>query len=375
VLDCAKLTLSLEGMADALFVHNPIEYAVLQSVWQRVVADPTFLYKIQGVSDAPWPIPTWQGALDASFPVKAYCGPYVALSVDGSQIYPDRHQGVSCYLINIGMIRLSYGVPQVSVAIVSEPYVFGGQEQGFESVKPLDLVNMQRQEYELKEGLKLAQDTCAIQKSDAPILLLFDGSLIFWHLDTCDAQDIFLQRYCALLHQFFNQRIMCAWYISMPRSRELLHLVQLALCDYDPRQSEMYEVVNRFVDTSLAHIFLKPGHRSTIFKNHASVTKRYPDFLHPHFVYIHVGDEIGRIEFPSWIAHDATSVDLLVGLIADQCLKGQGYPVVLAEAHEQAVIKASDRDFFYHMIKKIGLRYNQRPHMSKKSFKKKYVSI
>jgi hypothetical protein len=59
----------------------------------------------------------------------------------------------------------------------------------------------------------------------------------------------------------------------------------------------------------------------------------------------------------------------------DQCNKGRGYPVVLAEAHEQAVVKGADRDFFYSVITKIGIEENKRILVSQKSAKKRRMSI
>jgi NurA domain-containing protein len=370
MLDYAKCASALERVAESLFVHNSLEYTVLQGVWQRIVSDPDFIVKVQK-TEAPWPIPTWKGMLNAAIPIESNVDPYVALSVDGSQIYPDKHQGVSCYLINIGTVMIAYGIEPPIVMLASEPFIFSGKEERDESMGVIDYVNAQRLEYELQHGLMLARTAYALSPKDVPVIILFDGSLIFWHLDGYDTHDLFLNCYCALLNQFFENKIVCAWYISMPKSKELIHLVWLALCEHDTTQSELYAVVRSFVDTTVVTLFLKPGYRSTIFKNNASVSTKYPKSLHPHFVYIYTEDEIGRIEFPAWIAEDETTVALLVSMVADQCRKGDGYPLVLSEAHEQAVVKGSDREFFYHMIETIGLKYNRRPIVSRKSFKKK----
>ena len=37
-------------------------------------------------------------------------------------------------------------------------------------------------------------------------------------------------------------------------------------------------------------------------------------------------------------------------LIVDQCQRGQGYPVVITEAHEQAVVTGRDRQLFREMV-------------------------
>ena len=68
------------------------------------------------------------------------------------------------------------------------------------------------------------------------------------------------------------------------------------------------------------------------------------------FFYLNVGEEIGRVEVPSWIAEDTSSVELVHSLILDQCHLGQGYPIGLMEAHEQAVLESADRNYFLELV-------------------------
>jgi NurA-like 5'-3' nuclease len=75
-----------------------------------------------------------------------------------------------------------------------------------------------------------------------------------------------------------------------------------------------------------------------------------------HFFYLRVGREIARVEIPRWVAEDTAMVDLVHTLIYDQCLKGQGYPVALARAHEQAIVRAADRRAFLSMVEGSLLR-------------------
>jgi hypothetical protein len=62
-------------------------------------------------------------------------------------------------------------------------------------------------------------------------------------------------------------------------------------------------------------------------------------------------------------------------VILDQSIKGRGYPVCLAEAHEQAVVKGPDRDFFYHVLQKVGIEQKQHYVVSQKSLKKRGIGI
>ncbi len=47
------------------------------------------------------------------------------------------------------------------------------------------------------------------------------------------------------------------------------------------------------------------------------------------------------MEVPEWVARRKDLLDLTHALVLDQCRRGQGYPVALSEAHEQAVVTGS----------------------------------
>jgi len=47
---------------------------------------------------------------------------------------------------------------------------------------------------------------------------------------------------------------------------------------------------------------------------------------------------------------DETLLNLTHTLVLDQCRRGQGYPVALSEAHEQAVVTGPDREYFWQLV-------------------------
>ena len=69
-----------------------------------------------------------------------------------------------------------------------------------------------------------------------------------------------------------------------------------------------------------------------------------------YFYYLNAGEEIARVEVPQWVAEDEDLLALGHRLIVEQCRKGQGYPVVISEAHEQAVVSGRDRQLFKQMV-------------------------
>ncbi|HXW85826.1 MAG TPA: DNA double-strand break repair nuclease NurA, partial [Candidatus Bathyarchaeia archaeon] len=328
------------------------------AAWQSLSIDPHFLARIIA-TDAPWPTPLWQGNISAVFPVPHTPIAYHLIAVDGSQIYPDRHEGFSCYVINIGTVILHY-LTNEAPTLYSAPSVYSGVDDNFYH-SSLDFINGQRQELEFLEGLRIGTKKYTDgHESTIPLLLLFDGSLIFWHLEQKDVhlQDYFLNRYFFILNQLHEHNIFVASYISSPKSKELINLVRMELSDFQPNNTAAYEPIKKMTDTTIALFMLKPYERSTVFKNRSTISSWYPPALAPHFFYLHNGTEIGRVEIPAYIAAQNNSVTTIAQLILDQCTKGYGYPIALAEAHEQAVIKGADRELFYHMLHQMSIDHN-----------------
>jgi|SRR5579862_4847301 hypothetical protein len=375
MLDRLKLLVELNNLADKLFVDTTPSYHLAQDIWQSITQDPTFLYKVRQVQDAPWPVPLWTGNISDIIPIEHVTYPHVVLSVDGSQIYPDRHNVLSCCLINTGSVVLPYNGEQKRVQLFSEPTVFAGVDENG-SQFTTDGVNCKRQELELRAGLDLSKKIKQ-EHGDISSLLLFDGSLIFWHLSSkeIDVRDYFLNAYLALLDELCHEKTVVCWYISMPKSKELMSLVRLYLCNFDVAYKELYESVDSVIDSGIMNAFLEPHTRSIVFSNHSAISAYYPNHLRPFFFYVHTGNEIGRVEIPAWIVQDENMVDFVAQIVIDQCVKGGGYPVALAEAHEQAVVKGPDREFFYHFLQKMGMERNHTQSISRKSLKKRGIGI
>ena len=375
MLDRLKLIVELQHVADQLFIDSTPSYHLAQDIWQLIIADQTFLYKVRQVDNAPWPVPLWQDDLATIIDIERNISAYIALSVDGSQIYPDRHNILSCFLINTGSVVLPYNIEDKKVQLFSEPKVFAGIDEDQQAFTT-DGVNCKRQELELRAGLDLAKKI-KVHHNNAPMVLLFDGSLIFWHLSSKEihVRDHYLNAYLALLDQLCHEKIPVCWYISMPKSKELMSLVRLYLCNFDTDKKEMYEVVNNVIDSTIMYGVLEPFQRSIVFSNHSSISSYYPTHLRPFFFYVHTGNEIGRVEIPAWMAQDSSMIDMIAQVVIDQCIKGGGYPVALAEAHEQAVVKGPDREFFYHFLQKMGMERNHAQSISRKSLRKRGMGI
>ncbi len=229
------------------------------------------------------------------------------------------------------------------------------------------MVNCRRAEWEFAIGFAYAN-----RLEHKPIFLC-DGSLLFWHLESKSRalKERFLSAYLGLLDEFYKARIPIAGYISLPKSKDLLGIVRNAQRHgMGPKGA-----FDMLVDTDLVGLFLKEGERTTVFMPMSSLAQEYPPALRPCFVYMHMGLEIARVEVPQWVAQDELLLNKVLGCIVDQAKKGNGYPVSLAEAHEQAVIKSHERYQFFSMLQKMHLKHNRPMPISQKSLKKRFVSI
>lgn len=346
---------------DALQAYHQ-ERMRVRDCWQELCTNELL---VKEVLDTPTslPLPRWHTSLSDMSSIVRCPFVYRVVATDGSQIYPDRHQGLPLYVINIGVADFSYEQHEGSVHFDTIPQLFYAHQDESEE-NPL-LIDCQRSELELHEGLRRCQDG----KSAS---FLCDGSLIAWHLsDITQAKKVFFDTYLMLFEQFMTAGIPLIGYVSMPKSRDLIAMVRAALALYNKRDESLCYLV----DTDLLFPTLPLYHRTTLFESRVAAVQEYPSALKPHFFYLNVGTEIARIEIPAWIAHDPAKVAWVEQVVIDQVYKGGGYPICLAEAHELAVIKGQDRDIFYHMIREIMQKQGMAYPVSQKSIKKRGIGI
>jgi hypothetical protein len=359
----------LVEVKQSLFVDYSDEYACAHKLWQEIVLDKEFSEKVR-TCVSPWIIPLWNDNLGDVIDCIQFTRDYVVIATDGSQIYPDRHMGTACSLVNVGVVVAHYKQPRSTISFQSIPYIIMLEDN--DAFHAVDLINCLRQEQELTYGYTVSSDCL----SSGPMVLI-DGSLIFWHLESTDVSlyKTFLPKYIALLEQYYQKKIPIAGYISCPKNKELVNLLRLKLCDFKPQKHDYVLGIDHVLDVDVMRFFLQPWQRTTVFKHTSRVVEQYPQHLKPQFFYLNVGEEIVRVEVPAWVAEDTTMLDRVVSCIVDQARKGNGYPVVLAEAHEQAVIKGLDRDFFYQSLQTIAHKENSVVAMSLKLAKKRRMNV
>ena len=384
MLDRAKVAKEVARLGSRLFPDFTKQAKIAEQAWKEMAANPVFAHKVRS-AHVELLMPTWEGALDESKSVRTPDGPYTVVAVDGSQIYPDRHMaGAQCFLVNRGGVVLRYA-QRSSMETFTEPEVFLPDDVAvYKLSDSQELVDLMREESELACAVDVSMRVQA-SDGDAPMCLI-DGNIIFWHLEgkEPDVKNAFLTAYLQHLSALAEARIPTAGYVSLTKSRELANLIRFYLC---PKMQEGKErclcregecpsaAIDKLIDGHVVGFYVPEGHRTGLFQSRSKIVDSYPPHLKPWFFYLNVGKEIARIEVPAWIAGDVGMVDRVAGVAFDQSEKGRGYPVALAEAHEQAVVKGPDREFFYHLIRKVGLEQSKQLLASQKSMKKRFMNI
>jgi hypothetical protein len=368
MLDHLKIMKEIARALPDLYAEVSREYQCAQNLFEWVRTHPEI---IDILRTGPHAVPLWQGALDDTVSVRAHTHPYTVVATDGSQIYPDRHQGVSYFVLNSGTASFCYGTGPAEVLLESAPRIVTQFDDLFITE---DIVNCRRAELEFEVGLAASK---ALMRAhpDLPCTFLCDGSLIFWHLESKSPalKERFLHRYIALLEEFYQARVPIAGYISLPKSKELVALLKNSIA-LKVGPVGIQEELLATLDTDLCSSMLKPSERSTVYTHNSALALSYPSHLVPCFVYLHVGDEIARVEIPRWVAEDSLLRERVLAIIVDQALKGNGYPIALAEAHEQAVIKNHERELFFSLVRRLAPS-NAPIASSQKALKKRYVSV
>jgi len=114
-------------------------------------------------------------------------------------------------------------------------------------------------------------------------------------------------------------------------------------------------VIDPLRDAAMWASLLEAGQRSPLFRSSARILDLYKEHR-IYFCYVHVGTEVARVEMPEWVAQNSSLLNQALSLILAQVNKGFGYPVALAEAHNQAVVRGGDRARFFALLEQQMIR-------------------
>lgn len=315
-----------------------------------------------------------EGLLDR-IPPPAAPHDWTAVSVDGSHIDADRHLPLPCYLVNLGGCVITYGVNH-GCRMFSEPEIAAGDANLYlraaddsraETAVSGPLLGALRT---VREVERLADAVIALPP-DCPVLALLDGTLAFWDLQRGNypryvSEYLIGERLHSALERLRDasrggRPVALAAYTSRPQTAEVAGTVRSVLCGYDAaectrrcsaRRSDLMpcDSAAGFDDRELFDAILEPQQRSPLYQS-GRLDSRFAVGLAVgaewgHFYYLNSGTETARVEVPDWVAADAGLLALGHSMLARQCALGLGYPAVISEAHEQAVVSGRDRAEF-----------------------------
>ncbi len=338
-------------------------------------------------SKTSWLVASFRTSPAQVFPLPSRPERWLVFASDGSQIFPDRHEAMMCYLINIGSVMLPYGfdiVPQLT----NRPRLFYREHEiyqrwgGRRVLVNEEVVALRRHLREIDELVKLAQ-----RWPHRPAVALVDGTLILWTLEgkPPDFRREILGRFLKAMDALHRLGVPVAGYISSPGSTDVINALRVGLCPYPFANCDRCEwlqrsesppcaVIEGVTDAQLFERLLKPGERSTLFASNSQILSEYGDHR-IYFFYLHAGLEIARVEIPQWVAENDEWLNLIHAVIYDQGQKGRGYPVALAEAHDQAVVRGPERELFYEMLEAALVRQGMKVSMTFKLMAKRTPTI
>jgi hypothetical protein len=428
VLDLDRVAPQIEAMARAQAMQAGELAARLEAglrQWRIAAADPErFVHLPRDRNEPRLALPTHEplDLLPAASPPPAR---FTVLAVDGSQIEPDFHEVAPCYLINVGYALLRYGPGSEGTRLASNPVlrfpeqvtadraqpeadrlIAAGQlppedEARFGSWGDLDA---QRMLAEADTLARLMQEQAACGE---PGLAFLDGPLIAFRLDWItprSAKQVATRNFLGSFDAAKESGIPLAGYISRTRSTDLVNLLKYSACETavatgsfcaacaaglrDPspgpsptgrggtgsaRRVACYAAFDGVIDRQLlSRLLPEVGMRSPVFQSNSSVLSNlYGEHRRIGFFFFNAGGEIGRVELPDWVWEAHERLDQVHALVTDQVMLGRGYPIALSEAHEQAVVRTSERQLFFDLVRRAYGRHDVEAELSAKALRKR----
>jgi hypothetical protein len=396
MLDLTKLTRQIQGLSEHLSEEAIASQKRLQLAEKQLnnafsrqdeIVEKQDKWRDRILFANATPIEPLNTRIDIPVPPKVH----TVIATDGSQIAPNHHEIAYCYLLNIGRVVLHYGQNKHPL-LDSLPEVFYRPEDLYASrkwgIRTEEWMSFLRT---ASEATVLAELSCAVVNGDAivnkvaknttttenlplfspppssspriPTLAMVDGSLIYWFLEQIplEARETILPPILEAWGQMKDAKVPLMGYLSASRNVEATNFLRLVVCPHPvpdcmsfcPNQLDKVpcKVFDPLRDSSLWATQLKPGQRGPLWKSNAKILDLYQD-QQIYFCYVHVGTEVARIEIPCWVVEDTELFNEALGLTLAQVQKGYGYPVAIAEAHNQAVVRGGDKTRFFSLLER-----------------------
>ena len=385
----AQVTSMISRLKDAREERQQRLQFALDTLHNRAIDLEDLKRKI-AASKTTWLVAELVEGLDRRYQAPPTPAEFTVMASDGSHIDVDRHRSTRCYLINIGSAVINYGI-EPDATLASSPRLYSEDEDlvitpsggGREQVVEGTLLGIKRGIEECRHLADLASELPA----DSASLAMLDGTLILWGLEAYPefVTEVlltkgFLQCLDDMRKLNVDRKLALASYISFPRSTDVVNVLRVAICPHQPPDCDRCcppgkerdcEAVAGVRDRDLFLNLLESGERSALFISPSRIVREHYGEHRVYFFYVKLDEEIARIEIPQWVAENENLLNLTHSLVLDQCRRGHGYPVVLSEAHEQAVVTGIDRENFWELVESSMVAEHMPSLGSAKSFSKR----
>ncbi|MEM8544097.1 MAG: DNA double-strand break repair nuclease NurA [Cyanobacteria bacterium P01_H01_bin.119] len=370
MLDLMKIAQQMQGISDhltreAAAAHRRVERAE-QLMTQAILRQDELVDQLESGRDrltftAACPLEP----LNTRMAIDPAPDCHTVIATDGSQIAPSHHEIAYCYLINVGRVGLHYGQSRYPILDNLPEVVYRAEDLYLSrqwGISTEEWMGHRRTIAEAVVLAELAQGIAQAAKPNNQTLAMLDGSLIYWFLEQmpAEARDRILPPILEAWEQLRALKIPLVGYLSASRSGESLSFLRLQSCPYlapdclthcaKENDRPPCQVFSPLRDVTFWATRLSPGERSPLWRSSASILDEYGLGQRIYFCYLHVGAEVARVEVPAWVAEDPALFNSALSLTLTQVQKGYGYPVALAEAHNQAVVRGGDRARFFALL-------------------------
>jgi len=295
--------------------------------------------------------------LASHFPPPASVVQATLIAADGSQINPDRHVAIQFCVVNVGAIQMKLNSGETPEIFTETELLYGDDllPNGYPMSE--GLVALKR---DLAERSKLEELSKGLEGS---VVTFTDGPIELWGAKGEDAHSYaeIVERYLGVLSRLQSRGVITAGYVDKPSADLVVRLLEIASADNEQVQKikefhPLRSVSDRWLFGDRKDPLLPPGHRSAVFVIQSSSEKKYTGTLTLHFFYLNVGTDGHpwpvRVEIPKWVVDDKEKLDLLHGVLVEQCrmMGSKPYPYLLHRAHETAIVKNEEKQQIEQML-------------------------
>ena len=254
-------------------------------------------------------------------------------STDGSTLEADRDLPIEFAAINVGYVNINYGDDPKSEFDSALSFYTDPKIQEIDSRVLSDVNSMSALRHVME--MEYLADKMGDFKTDAIKLGFIDGNFYpnfaLSHINNNSLKQLLIKRLKVVAEKVITLAKDNTYIISYNSSPKSIHIT-----------SKMdAKISSDFRDSEIFTELLENNQRSAVF-NEISKDTDEKSLTPVSFVYLNNSYEIAKLEFiKDTINKDA--MDKIHSLMLSQVQKGNGYPKILIESHEQAVISQSDR--------------------------------